>query len=255
MVHASLPELRPGNGPPHEAAIKALLHDILCVATGGSWWKPNGLLTQQQQRVLESVAGVYRRKLYTHLDLATKPVDLYLTYARLREFLSGTRVPGVKRAFRELEATLRFYNRAERSSDQLRYQDFPSSTLETLVQPSIDCCLFNGRSRHRAATVVFLTHPAMRLIALCSTRENAAVGATIEADMIDDRGQLVRVIDSVEIADCRNRLGLRYGWKQLVVEGVLRRAAGLPVFSIPDLSRALIGATFLTRRRVSWRCG
>jgi hypothetical protein len=96
--------------------------------------------------------------------------------------------------------------------------------MNVLVQPMIDCCLFNGRSRHRAATVAFLAHPHTQLMALWSTRDATARGTTIEADMLDEQGRLVRVLDSVEMGSFRHRLEVHYGWIQMVVQGVVRRA-------------------------------
>jgi hypothetical protein len=180
--------------------------------------------------VLVAAREEYRKKVFgllqrLHFDPNAGPSELERVYGGVRRLLSdrSALIRGLAKTLTELDAALRFYLSASDSGHRLFYQEFPYGSLETLIQREIDCCLFNGRSRHRAATVAFLVHPAVRLMALYDTERLAAVGATVELDMVDDHGDGVRVLDSVEIGDYRNRLGVRYGWKELVMRGVIRR--------------------------------
>jgi hypothetical protein len=124
----------------------------------------------------------------------------------------------------ELDRLADFYVTTGPGRQGLVYREFSRNPFETLVQPGVDCCLFNGRSRHRAAAVAFLAHPAVRLMALYSEAEDMALGATIEADMLDENGTRIRVLDSVEIGVCRRKFAMRHAWIPLTVQGLIHRA-------------------------------
>lgn len=211
---------------------RAILRNIVAGATGIQNPMLFDLLANKETKLLRTLQAGHGRRLYSHLNLQSlndsewqNPVTLFRLYRRIKQYCKSLspRIRDLDLVLSGFDRKLKFYRYARPGPHALRYQSFPCAPLDILIQPYIDCCLFNGHSRHRAATVAFLTHPAVRLMCLYDTRDQQAVGATIEADMLDEQRRLVRVLDSVEIGDYRNQLSVHYGWISLTMRGVIRR--------------------------------
>jgi hypothetical protein len=213
------------------APAAALIEDVLASAADIRWWPDNGMLSELHRKKLSFLCRSHGKRLYAWLGLCNRcPEDvrprLFTLYKRFREFTAdlSPAIRGLDEILVEIDAMLTFYSRASFTGHWLVYREFHKTPLEMLIQPTIDCCLFNGRSRHRAATVAFLVHPSTTLMSLFSTRDGRVYGATIEADMLDETGSRLRVLDSVEIGTYRRRFNVRYGWIPLTIHGVINRA-------------------------------
>ncbi|MBN1999299.1 hypothetical protein JW935_17200 [candidate division KSB1 bacterium] len=209
----------------------AFLQDILNVSVGIEWWPENGLLTAWQRDALAKIYRNHNKKIFSFLGLnklnkSQALQDIEKIYFKFYRFVKNldSQYFRIKETLSEIHSDYTFYRYAKNSNEWIYYQDFPCSPLGTLVQSHIDCCLFNGKSRHRAATVAFLTHPATKLMAIYSEKDHKTFGATIEVDMIDESNHLVRVLDSVEIGDFRLSKTINYGWIPFVLHGFLQRA-------------------------------
>ena len=213
------------------ALIDTLIEDVLATAVNLRWWPDNGMLSERRREKLSRLCHSHGKRLYAHLELChccagERRPRLRTLYQRFREYTAALspRIRGLDDVLIEIDAMLRFYSKAGVTDHWLVYREFHQTPLEVLIQPAIDCCLFNGRSRHRAATVAFLAHPSISLMSLFSTQDGHVHGATVEADMIDESGSRIRVLDSIEIGKYRQRFNLRHGWIPLTVRGVIHRA-------------------------------
>lgn len=220
------------NRQPDHSLFTAMLQDIITGATGIGKYASYDLFAKKEIQTLNALKVGHGRRLHSYLNMPSlsksawrDPEKLMQMYENLKQYCHtiSPRIRGLDSMISEFDRKLNFFKYSGSGRHTMRYQEFPDSPLDTLIQPHIDCCLFNGHSRHRAATVAFLAHPSIRLLALYDTHEQKAVGAAIEADMVDDQGRTLRVLDSVEIGDCRNKLSIHYGWKQLTVHGVILR--------------------------------